>query len=370
MILIYLKSLTLTVLFLLATVAALNFFVDPAGIYRDGRLNPQSYADALIKSEHGLWSQDDSIDERLLAKAMSSYSQRVECVLIGSSHVMQISSERTPRSLSDVCGSILNLGVSGGSIEDHFILTYLAIQTGRPKKIILGIAPWTFAFGMDQRWSIYKDAYFQAESEILGKKFPTVSNSFDRADESKLVNLINMEYTIRSLQTAARDYIRGRPTIAAAPKLEPTAGGLYPARLRDGSFIYSAKYISDARRATVRLGGETYKTDGKLNQLDAINAYRDLILYIKSKDVEPILLMTPYHENVLKAPKAPNTVAILATEPLIINLAHELDLKVIGSYDPKMFNCLNNEFYDFMHPTAECLMKLRIRSSLSRASEN
>lgn len=366
----YIRFLLGTVFFCFTAAVALNFFVDPAGIYRDGRLHPQSYADTLVNSEHGLWDPNDEVDDRLLAKAMSLYSQRAECVVIGSSHVMQISSERTPRALSDICGSIINLGVHGASIEDHFILSYLAIQNGRPKKIILGIDPWTFAFGLDQRWSTYKDIYFQAESEILGKRFATVSNSVDKAGVSKLVNLINMDYTMRSIETAARSLRRGQISIVTAPKLDPAIGGEYPVRLPDGSLIYSAKFISDPNRAIVPFGGETYKTDGPLNQPDAIKAYRALLLWVRSKGVEPILLMTPYHENVLKAPQAPNTVAILATEPHIIDLAHELDLRIIGSYDPKMFNCLNNEFYDFMHPTTECLMKLRIRSSASKALQN
>lgn len=373
MLLTYLRFLLGTVLLVLASTSTLNFVADPAGIYRDGRLNPQSYADALIKSEHGLWNPADTIDDRLLAKAMTKYGPRVECVVIGSSHVMQISSERMPKSLNGICGSIINLGVSGGGIEDHFVMTYLVLKHGQPKKIILGVDPWTFSFSEDQSWSTYRDDYFQARTEILGlrKAGADRSNSIiDAVVMSKLANLINLEYTIRSVQAAVRNYRWGPPTITAAPQLDASVGGEYPIRLRDNSTIYAATYIADPNRAIVPLGGTTYKTNGKLNRPDTIDAYRGLLLWIRSKGVEPILLMTPYHENVLKAPSAPNTVAIFATEPLILNLARELDIKVIGSYQPKIVGCLPGEFYDFMHPTADCLTKLQVRLSVPSASQN
>ena len=147
----------------------------------------------------------------------------------------------------------------------------------------------------------------------------------------------------------------------AAPSIDYAVGGAFPIRLKDGSMVYSAKAISDLSKASIQLGGEPYKTNGLLNQGDAINAYRKLLLWIKSQGVEPILLMTPYHENVLKAPNSLNAKAIHATEPLVISLADELGIKVIGSYDPKIVGCLNNEFFDAMHPTAACLAKLRPR---------
>ena len=350
----------------LATAGTINFIVDPANIYREGRITPESYAEALVHSEHGLYSKEGMFDERLLAKAVASKSFMFDCIVIGSSHVMQISSERKQKALRDVCGSILNLGVPGGAIEDHFTLTYLVLKkqrNGRPIKIILGVDPWTFAFGKDSRWSAYRTDYLEAKTEIQKKLvLPAQSTiDIDGADKKKLTNLINLEYTIRSVKAIVRDFGRGYPVIEASPQLDPSVGSDYPIRLRDNSYVYSAKYISEAMGSHIPLGGTTYSTDGVLNQLEAINAYRDLLLWIKSKGVEPILLMTPYHENVLKAPKSLNAIAIKATEPIVLNLARELDLKVIGSYEPKVFGCLGVEFYDFMHPTAGCLEKLRIR---------
>lgn len=201
----YLRFFFGTVSLFLAAVAAFNFVVDSAGIYRDFRIDPQSYVNALIKSEHGLWIPDESMDNRLYAKAMTSHLQSADCVAIGSSHVMQISSERPQRSLTKFCGSIINLGVSGAVIEDHITLSYLALQHARPKRIILGVDPWIFAFGKDVRWQIYRDDYLQAQTAIThGKSSATDSKKMGVTNVIKIANLINREYTIRSAQYAAK----------------------------------------------------------------------------------------------------------------------------------------------------------------------
>lgn len=353
---------------MLAAAGGINFIVDPANIYREGRVTPISYSEALVHSKRGLYSKDGMFDERLLAKALASKSFNADCIVVGSSHVMQISSERKSKALENICDSILNLGVSGGAIEDHLTLTYLALQkrkNGRPNKMILGIDPWEFAFGKDQRWSVYRADYLAAKKEILNTEKISADvladTDIDVTNRKKLVNLINLEYTIRSIKTLVRDFSYGSPAIEEVAYLDSSVGGDYPIRLRDNSTVYSAKYISNSIGSLIPPGGTTYATDGALNQPEAINAYRNLLLWIKSKGVEPILLMTPYHENVLTAPKSLNAIAIIATESIVLNLGRELAVKVIGSYDPQMFGCLSNEFYDFMHPTAECLVKLRIR---------
>ena len=313
----YLRYFLGSAILVLTIAGGINFIVDPANIYREGRVTPITYIEALVRSKHGLYSKEGMFDERLLAKAVASKSFNADCIVIGSSHVMQISSERKSKALKNICDSILNLGVPGGTIEDHYTLAYLALQSrhnGRPNKIILGVDPWEFAFGKDLRWTAYSADYLIAKTEILntGKVGVTrlSDTDVDETNKKKLANLINLEYTIRSIKAI----VRGSPVIEAAPELDPSIGGDYAIRQ-----------------------------------------------WIISSVFEPILLMTPYHENVFKAPKSLNAIAIKATEPIVLNLAHELKIKVIGTYDPKMLGCLSNEFYDFMHPTAECLAKLRAR---------
>lgn len=356
----YLRFLLGTTLLVLAAAAGINFTVDPSGVYGGGKSSPDAYADTLIKSTHGLWWPEDSLDERLIKKALAKYSGRVECLVIGSSHVMQVGSHRGIKSLQGECETILNLGVSGAGIEDHITLAFLALKNGRPKKIVFGVDPWTLAFGKDQRWSQYATDYGNAYGVIVGKA------GHAKAEHSNLFisrakNLFSLEYTVRSIGKAVREYRSDLSNMPPAPQVDEAKGGDNPVLLPDGSLIYSAQYIADHRARKIPLGGGAYKTDGELNQNDAVEAYRSLIRWVKSRGVEPVLLLTPYHENVWKSPESPNAVALRSTESAVSNLSSELKLRLIGSYDPHAFGCLDNEFYDFMHPTADCLRRLQAR---------
>src|SRR5262245_48442049 len=134
---------------LVGPVVALNVGVDPAGLYSDREGSAAAYAKRLVASSSGLQFPDHAFEERAVAKALAQFSRNVDCVVIGSSRVMEVSSRRVPRALPAVCASILNLGVSGAGIEDQMTLSYLASRDGPPRKITLGVDPWSFAYGKD-----------------------------------------------------------------------------------------------------------------------------------------------------------------------------------------------------------------------------
>jgi len=361
----YQRYLLGTTLLLLVVVAVLNFSMDPAGIYREGGFNPNEYTARLIKSKEGLFIPEDYMEERAVVKALAKYAKGTDCVVIGSSHVMQLSSKRNAKFAPYICQSILNLGVSGASIEDHLVLSYLTIKDGAPKKIVLGIDPWTFAFGKDQRWSSYRDDYLNASSNILGIQDENYSPFSNYPGVSKLKNLINMDYTTRSIKSLIKRIKHGVPVIADIDDLDPAIGGLHEARLNDGSHVYSSKFIENSKKADIPLGGVVYKTEGVLNQKEAIQVYRSLLLYITRQGVTPIFVLTPYHENVWKSADSANVKAMRSTEHIVRSLAAELNLSVIGSYMPQVDGCLSIEFYDFMHPTADCTARLKPRSVVS-----
>ena len=111
---------------------------------------------------------------------------------------MQISSYRQTRSLENDCSNLINLGVSGASLEDHFTLAYLTHLASFKKKLFLGIDPWTITHGKDKRWTVYRAEYFSARSKILSE---VGKESMPEVESNKLKNLINFEYTIRSLNS-------------------------------------------------------------------------------------------------------------------------------------------------------------------------
>ena len=156
---------------LISLTVILNFSMDPAGVYHKNKAPEQEYASALTKTIDGLWWPDNTFDERAIKKnlAINHQEHQPDCIVIGSSHVMLVGSSRPQKSLTGLCNTILNLSVSGAGLEDQLALTHLALlKESRPQKLILEIAPWTFAFGKDLRWSnAYPDDYLEMLREPL-----------------------------------------------------------------------------------------------------------------------------------------------------------------------------------------------------------
>lgn len=99
-------------------------------------------------------------------------------------------------------------------------------------------------------------------------------------------------------------------------------------------------------------------TDGELIQPFAVDSYKSFVKWLRAQGHEPILLMTPYHHNVWKAPNAPTTKALLAVEPIVRELGRQLNVVVVGSFDPKVIGCREEEFWDSMHARATCLTRI------------
>jgi hypothetical protein len=356
----YILSVLTTTVVLMASAAALNWAVDPAGIFRATSFG-QKYARALVMSEHGLIFPQ-SFDEREFKITLAELTNRSDCVVIGSSRIMQISSHRKRRSFP-VCERIINLGVSGAVIQDHIVLTWLALSKNKPRKLILGIDPWTFSYGNDERWKIrYGEKYSVARMEMD-------SEGFNRSTSvSRWSNLVNAEYTKRSLNY----FISNTKTyfLEHAVSVDEDLGGETSIVLPDGSLIYSSKYISDAKGRAIPVGGNDYKVDGLVNDPRAIRLYYKLIMYAKIHGVRVVLMMSPYHHNAWQL-KASSAVKVMeATEAIVQKMGNEMNVAVIGSFKPDLVGCRSDEFFDLMHPMSSCLAKLTAsyRSNLNDQS--
>ena len=67
--------------------------------------------------------------------------------------------------------------------------------------------------------------------------------------------------------------------------------------------------------------------------------------------------MTPYHPKVWEQ-QQPTVEAMKSIENKIHMLAKQLNITVIGSYNPVKIGCSKDEFFDGMHATPKCLIKL------------
>ena len=124
----YLKKSVIIFTVLMLVIGSINFIIDPGEIYLKKILaddiKSAEFANKLFNSKYGIvdkWSR--RIVKTTLAKESGNFN--FDCIVLGSSRAMQISHIRNTGNIKNQCNSLLNLGVSGGSIEDISIFSYL-----------------------------------------------------------------------------------------------------------------------------------------------------------------------------------------------------------------------------------------------------
>lgn len=354
----YLFSLTALILISLCCVATVSYTVDPGRIYHPPRKLPE-FVEKLRASEYGLTRPLNIWNRRDIKSELARNTGRIDCAVIGSSHVMQISSARKNKSLKEACADILNLGVPGAAIEDYLALSYILLdRASLPKVIVFGIDPWSLDFEREHRWVRYKESY-QKMRGLLEKKY--VYGSGLTSAKEKVINLINPDYFKYSL--ASRKNMN--PDIVELKSFNHLIGTFDDVMLRDGSIVYSEKFINTHTPDKIPVGGTIYKiVDGVQYSDDAIRLFSFLVKFIEGRGVPVVFLLTPYHHNVWKDRKSKTRAALISVEKRLRSLGKELGVNVIGSYDPIRIGCDESEFFDFMHAKDTCLVKIKAEENM------
>ena len=364
----YSLSIALITTLLLCSVALINYSIDPAGIYHaENQLaEPVSvYSNAILHSNNGLILSNTLFKERQIKQALARQANDINCAVIGSSHIMQVSLIEEHKSLNNICESLLNLGVSGGTLEDYLALSNeLLIRDNPPQIIIFGVDPWSLDFQRDVRWQEYKESHDEMIAYLDNSRIRIYLNSI-HSRWQLLTNLINVEYFLLSVETWKSSDQVSDPTfefdIEPAPLFNIDAGYKDAVILPDGSLVYSAEYIVNHTPPTVRIGGDGYKIELDAQQFseEAIAVFFDLVQTLNDNGIQVYLLMTPYHHNVWVDEESITTKALIEVESKVIELGANLDVKVLGSFDPIKVGCSLDEFYDDMHARRSCLAKIK-----------
>ena len=366
----YIKKTFLIVFSVLALFSLINFFADPENIYpklfssdESGSLLA-SYSNKLTKSKYGLLDEEFSIlNDRERKKALAMFSKDSDCAIIGSSRVKQISSFRDEKSLTKNCKSIINLGVDGSTLEDYFIFSEILLENKNTiNTIVFGIDHWSLKFDQDTRYYLLHSDLdkMRYRLKISTKEFGASSNV------SLAANLINLQYLNLSLNKIFSENKlkeEGAEEIEEifkyAEKFDQNIGiSGTSVSLPDGSKIYSSE--APGRELKEINGFQTYKVseanDGGWYEEKAVDDFIKLVKLLKGK-FNIIFLMTPYHPKVWDLDQ-PIIDLMINIENKIHLIAKELNIKVIGSYNPIKIGCSKNEMFDSMHAKAKCLIKL------------
>lgn len=336
--------------------AGFNWLVDPAHLFSHGKYE-MDIAHQLNKGKFiaGVTNYDERLLQlyRLqdLQNSQPTAWSLPDTVVVGSSRSMQIH--------SGAGMSVLNLSVSGASIEDYIAILQLA-DFMPYSKIIIGIDPWVFNQNNDQtRWRSICLTWRMGMERMLNQPAPKGVCS-----NSKLQQLVNLTYTKASAQlilsrikepaNSSNDWYK---KINDTP--EPKSDLIRP----DGSRVYNStfaempvtKIIAEAKsysRPPIYSLRDFYFLDKNAKTL-----FEALIHRMKRNGKEVVLFLPPYH------PSAYSSIATIVpqvkdVEIYLRGISQSLGVRLLGSYNPSNTGCMQEEFFDGMHPRDSCVEKI------------
>lgn len=349
----YTKTILLVSIVALFIISAINFIVDPLQIYPsvfsyNKKNTYKSLAEKIITSKYGLTTpKETNYNEFELKKSLLKYSNHTDCAIIGSSRSMQISSFRENSSLNKTCPSIINLAVTGASLQEYIDLSKILTTYPHVKTIVFVIDPWSLVSEPAYKWEAYKYFFINTpenNTDTLEKNSSTVS---------LLQNLLNYRYLMLSINKIFQT--SQFSDFEVAPFFDTTIGIEDNVILPDGSTIPA---ISISNRGIIN-GINSYQINDAVSyNQNALKLFSDLVVQLK-KQFNIVFVMTPYHPKVWELNNQPIVKIMESVESEIHVLAKSLNIATFGSYNPAKAGCLDVEYYDSMHMKDSCTSKLK-----------
>lgn len=344
------KQFILKVIFVLTPILLLvigvNYFGDAANLFKEGF--EKKVAKELNKGQNV--TNVYNYDERLLQKyRIHELNYCPDIVVLGSSRVMLLNS-------NDFKGqTFYNAGVSSSSFEDILVMfEFFKQKNCLPKKIIIGLDPWTLNENNGQtRWTAFSKEFNSIFKQLTKKE----SSIHENWKDSKYLQLISPSYfksSYKNLFTELSQPISTKNPVNSRFTRHP-----------DGSISYDSIYRSVTpkeleKRAVDYISGEVFCIE-KFEKLspDIELLLEKFLVYLKAKKCEVTILIAPYHPDVYafisKTKKYQN---VIKSEKYFRQLASKHNIKLIGSFNPKVLKFDNSYFYDGMHCNEKGIEKL------------
>ncbi len=291
--------------------------------------------------EHSEYVFFGNVDERLfLQERLKGQLPTSDTVILGSSRLMLLS--------SDVLGRpLLNLSVSGAELEDHITFAPAAAEALGPRQIFIGADPWLLREQDPEggRWMSVEALYRQGKQLIEGQtQTSTEQGAAGESIFSRMSGVTHDLYTDITLSTLATD----DGAISAQAK-----------RAQDGSHIYAAAYehMGEDQRQALLPRHARYKMKQYRHSEERQALFMKLVSYLGTRGVEVTLVLVPYHPETYSKIKD-EELGHVEAEARFRALGKELNVSVLGSYDPEQVGCPESAFYDGMHPRRSCIAKL------------
>ena len=340
---------------MLTLVAALNYRVDPLGLFDDGRLAEKAARHLMA----GRAIAGNNLDDRPMHAAYARLAQQPpETLVLGSSRMMSVTADM-------VGGHVYNAAVSSATLPDLLALTQVFLAAGkRPRRMIIGLDTWLLdARPRNERWRALADAYAAMLARLGLPNDDTASaNPWQR--RKMLVSLSYLRETTAVLWADWRQSLLER---TGSVRVIPAGKTDLAARRPDGSLRYAAHFGNRAparvRADAVRDGRNLIAEALRGTQFDSATAerFQRFVSYLRGQGVSVVFLLTPYHPAAVATVMARDDGFLQMQEARYRVMAEWLEIPVIGSYLPDRAGCPAAEFFDGNHAKPGCLTRLLVK---------
>lgn len=325
-------------------VIAINFFVDPANMFRSRKF-VSGIVDILAKG-HNV-NNVKNYDERLLQEQMISRLQHTpDVVVLGSSRIMEIGHDFYPGK------TVLNAGVSHANVYDLLAITGLMDSLNRlPREIIINVDHFLIGKLETSDWQSilpYYHYFFRKHAAAHRQNMAEGGSN----ELHKYSSLLSFPYFKESLHFL---FSGADKKYYDAGNARPTGAG----RLYDGTVCYPDEYMYPdtakmgvkTRDLAIREGIEEVDP-GKMSSLKV------LIDFLKSRNITLHLLMVPYHHDYYQLVNKYHHGALLQYEKIFRELAAEKQIPITGTFDPAPGGFGASSFYDMYHCNKETIRQI------------
>ena len=280
------------------------------------------------------------MDERLFVKNRIIYENlKPKVLIIGSSRIMQLSND-------DFNKQILNLGVSGASIEDHIAITLMALEKFNVDTILLASDPWLFNKYHNQlRWKSISEEYKISLKSIQfkSKDYNIIENKNYREIYLFHERFLEKLYSFSNIRKLDIEFKTNQINNLTKQVI-----------LRDGKRVYANNNTEEKIKAEViEYSMNKYQFSDEYYEI--YKSFIEHLTEVHNKEV--VLVLTPYHLPSYKI-TIQEKPFYLDLEAKFKKLSKEKNIKIIGSYEASSIPCDENEFYDHMHPKNTCMKKI------------
>lgn len=296
-------------------------------------------ARAMVDAPAPIYGWD--ADERLTVKyRLALETSTPDAIVLGSSRVMLVGQRTYPR-------RILNLAVSGASLEDLIAIAYLAIPRVNPRAVLLGADPWLFNADAGQgRWITLREEVRAASAALTA---PQSEDSSDLQGFSR-TPLLPTGVGARVYRAINRHRVRA---LDDAPEMRAKVR-------RDGSRVYSLSALQRTPAEVEAMAPSAVKYSmAPFTYSDSARALFERLVERLALSRKVTLVLTPYHPAAYRRMSGPDGV-LTGIEEGFLAIARRRGVAVVGSYDPSRVGCTADEFIDGMHPTDNCMKKVLV----------